>query len=345
MNMKSIFLAVCAFLSAGAASAQISPDDIGFAARVAENTALNDAGADNLTRKINQALAACNAGNVEVTNAFVIEADVVPGKTIVSASTLQPVTVQTGTLVLIAKERVTGSIYNSAEVELESAEVGASAVGALLQSIRPKDPSIVRFIRNSRSRIAKFYEENGLPLPYYRKRGDKEEPVQPEPAPVPEPVAPAPEPVVPEPVAPAPEPVAPVPEPVAPTPEPVQPEGPTLDYDRDLWDIQLVSCRGVRSTNTVKIEVRITNKQQKRNEYNSIVHAYTPSGADANQWSNVEEKGYSSYTWCDFPQGVPVGRVFKCTKVDNTTEQFMLVEMQISSSTTVAIRNLPIQWQ
>ena len=135
---------------------------VDFAVLIPETCALTQMQQDELVKKVETILARTNSsGDVEQTP-FVIVPDVSVTGTKTTESGLTPMTLIEGELLLLAKNRHDGVIYNQLSVTLRETVQETAAgdpVMTLIRSIKPRESRYVRFIRVSRERIAERYKD------------------------------------------------------------------------------------------------------------------------------------------------------------------------------------------
>ena len=135
---------------------------VDFAVLIPETSVLTQMQQDELVKKIETILARTNSsGDVEQTP-FVIVPDVSVTSTKTTESGLTPMTLIEGELLLLAKNRQDGVIYNQLSVTLRETVQETAAgdpVMTLIRSIKPRESRYVRFIRVSRERIAERYKD------------------------------------------------------------------------------------------------------------------------------------------------------------------------------------------
>lgn len=72
-----------------------------------------------------------------------------------------------GNMMLTAQSAYDGTQFHSAVIPLTASAAGGkeAAMKALAASIKPTDPVFVRFIRNARKKVAKYYQEHPVETP------------------------------------------------------------------------------------------------------------------------------------------------------------------------------------
>lgn len=141
---------------------------VDFSVVIPETCTLPAAQRLELKEKLESAVARSNASGDAETTPFVIVPDLIVTDVKTAESTVLPLTLIQGELVLLVKNRYDGSVYNELTVPLKETRQGGGdkdAAQALIRSINPKDARFVRFIRVSRKRIIEKYKDTELVIP------------------------------------------------------------------------------------------------------------------------------------------------------------------------------------
>lgn len=350
---------------------------IHFVAGTPAQPGLSQKTIDALRLKTEQILARNNAGAAPAHGAFVLQPELRLGEVKKTEGLLREVTLVGGEFSLTARNRYDGSIYGTAVIEVQGDAAGSreEALSSLISGIKVTDPAFVRFIRTTRKRIAEHYEQNcpailkqaqalvaagkgeeasdylsAVPAtaPCYDEvialleRLYKDKPVDAPRLPDAAPTDPAPEaqPVPAEPVEEA------TPDPAAPQPE----ADPQTEYkvavSCDDLTFELVACEGNETAEAIRIYVRFTNTGATNDGATiRMTSAIAPNGATFTNFSQVEVKGCTSWTYGNkMPKGVKIGKVFEIKRVRSAFDALSYVEMMVDDC-KVIIRDLPVKWK
>jgi hypothetical protein len=154
---KFLFLLATAFCTV-----QLWGQTINFSVQpLAEAGDLSDASQELLQNKLKQIITRNSAGASNDYNVFVIEPtiDIVDKQS--TTGLMRNATLVKGELTLVAKNKVDGSLYHSAVVQISGqAAEGADPYKAMITGIRSTDPVYTRFIRIARQKIQDYYAAN-----------------------------------------------------------------------------------------------------------------------------------------------------------------------------------------
>lgn len=161
MTRKVFLLFVCLFSLMGIGGYAQDSVRVDFTIAISQESKLTYAQQQELNRKLAGIVARSNASGSEATTPYRIEADLIVTAIKATEGTLVPMTLIQGELLLLAKNRLDGTLYNQLTIPLKEttqADSDKDNALALIRSIKPRDTRFVRFIRTSQKRIA----EKGL---------------------------------------------------------------------------------------------------------------------------------------------------------------------------------------
>lgn len=279
-----------------------------------------------------------------------------------------------GDLVLEAFNTADGNVFHSVTVPVSATATGSreQALKKLATSVKATDPVFVRFVRKSREKIADYYAENcaaiielaqvladsgkgaqalellgaispelecyELALRLSAQIGGS--PVKPDTVVIENTVeVPVYIEVEPEP---APE-VQPAPTPVAPA-EPAAPAYSIKLSHPDAFDFKIVSCKGLRSGNQIKIVGEFMNKNCNYDvQYMAMKKAFDQDG---NEWerSNIHIRDYI-YSNINTPKSVAVKIPFTIYNADPSSVSSLSYIYIDFDRYNIEIRNLPVVWE
>lgn len=282
-----------------------------------------------------------------------------------------------GDLVLEAFNTADGNVFHSVTVPVSATVTGSrdQALKKLATSVKATDPVFVRFVRKSREKIADYYAENcGTILQRAQTLADTGKgeqalellsavapelecyelarqliaqidgtPVKPDTVVIENTVeVPVEVPVYVE--------VEPQPAPVAepePAPAPAQPAAPqytiTLSHP-DAFDFKVVSCKGLRNGNQIKIVGEFVNKKC---YYDVQCMAMKKAfDQDGNEWerSNIHVRDYI-FSNINTPKSVPVKVPFTIYNADPASVSSLSYIYIDFDRYNIEIRNLPVVWE
>lgn len=114
---------------------------------------------NQITNKVVQILTRLSAGAAGKADVFVIQPVLEIDDVKSTSGTVRTVNVASGSLTLIAMNKVDGATYHTVTVPLESVTKGmdAAVASSLVKGIRPNEPVFSRFVRTARKHIADYY--------------------------------------------------------------------------------------------------------------------------------------------------------------------------------------------
>lgn len=328
--MKRTFLYFCALAVAFVATAaeQVGVD-IRFSLLPVAGDELSEQVVTTVDGKLRQALTRTEAVTDNPLSAFAVRPTLSVSDAASTEGMMMDMTRVKGELTLASFGTVDGNVYYSVTIPLTATATGSreDAMRKLAHSIKPTDPVFVRFVRKSREKIVKWYEEHGDTL-YIDLPGTPQQAPVPEVQPDPEPVA------VPETVTPAPEPVsAPAPVPAAPTPR-VKLSHP------DAYGFKVLSCKGLSSGAQVKILCEFVNYKTvyDRMSFN-LDKAFDENGYNFDYSDMFVRDG--RFTSIDVPRDVPVKIELTIRNVKPSVKSFSYIHLDFDRY-NVEIYDLPI---
>ncbi|MDE5643126.1 MAG: hypothetical protein K2I56_06500 [Muribaculaceae bacterium] len=289
-----------------------------------------------------------------------------------------------GDLVLEAFNAIDGKVFHSVTVPVSATVTGSrdQALKKLATSIKATDPVFVRFVRKSREKITDYYAENcGIILQRAQTLADTGHdaealaalaaiapemecydlarqliaqidgsPVIPDTVVIENTVqVPVEVPVFivveaePQPVAtPSPAP-APAPEP-APEPAPVAPSYTIKLSHPDDFDFRIISCKGIRSGNQIKLTGEFINKKCRYDvQYMALKKGFDQDGNEFPR-DNMHIRDYLVEN-INTPVSVPVKIPFTIYKADPAAVDSLSYLYIEFDRYNIEIRNLPIAWE
>lgn len=329
--MRLFCLNIVVFLTLAVNAAEQVGADIRFSLLPVAGDELSEQVVTTVDTKLRQALTRTEAVTDNPVSAFAVRPTLSVSDAAATEGMMMDMTRVKGELTLASFGTIDGNVYYSVTIPLTATATGSreDAMRKLAHSIKPTDPVFVRFVRKSREKIVKWYEEHGDTI-YIDLPGEPQE----VPAPVAEPAEPVEEPVE---VVPAPE----VPAPVAPAP--AEPKVRLKLSHPDAFGFKVLSCRGLSNGAQVKILCELVNYKMNWERMSFTVDkAFDENGYNF-EYNDLLVRN-SRFSDIDVPRDVPVKIELTIRNVKPSVKMLSYLCLKFDRY-SVEIYDLPIKWE